>query len=89
MSTMPDWRSATAADTLNRLDRPGFAQEFLRRNHEYQEDYHQMARQVAAGSVSEEAATLALARRWGLSFRVRPNPSGCPCAGTMAPRACC
>ncbi|HEV2652201.1 MAG TPA: DUF6499 domain-containing protein [Rhizomicrobium sp.] len=89
MSITPDWRSATAADELNRLDRAGFAQEFLRRNQDYQEDYRRMIRLVEAGTMSEEAATSVLALRWGLSFRVRSNTFGGPCAGAVAARACC
>ena len=76
MSTTPDWRSPTAADDLNRLGRTGFAQEFLRRNSDYQQDYDRMARRIAAGAMSEDAATADLTRRWGLSFRLRPKPSG-------------
>jgi hypothetical protein len=89
MSITPDWRSATAADELNQLDRAGFAQEFLRRNQDYQEDYRRMVRLVEAGTMSEEAATSALALRWGLSFRVRSNAIGGPCCGAVAARACC
>ena len=89
MSITPDWRSATAADELNRLDRAGFAQEFLRRNLDYQEDYRRMARLVEAGTMSEEAATSALALRWGLSFRVRSSAFGGPCGGAVAARAYC
>lgn len=88
MSIIPDWRSATAADDLNQLNRPGFAQEFLRRNHDYQEDYHQMARRVATGAVNEDAATLALVHRWGLSFRVRSDSLCGPNSGVVAARTC-
>jgi len=71
MATMLDWRAATAAEEFNRLGRAGFAQEFLRLNDTYQKDYRRMARRVATGTVSEGAATTTLARRWGLTFRLR------------------
>lgn len=73
MPITPDWRSDSAADALERLGRAGFAQEFLRRNHDYRRDYRRMARLVGTGAVSEDDATLALARRWGLSFPVRSD----------------
>jgi len=78
MSITPDWRSATAAEVLNSLGRPGFAQEFLRRNEDYQKDYRRMARRVATGAAAGDDATAALARRWGLSFRVRSDAFGRP-----------
>jgi hypothetical protein len=71
MATTLDWRAATAANEFNKLGRAGFAQEFLRLNDTYQKDYRRMARRVAAGAVSEGAATATLARRWGLTFRLR------------------
>jgi hypothetical protein len=86
MPITPDWRSATATEKLNRLDRPGFAQEFLRRNREYQAHYRRLARKIAAGAMSEEAALSALARRWGLSFRLRSDPVPDLLAGLLAPR---
>jgi len=41
----PDWRSRTADEELNRLERPGFAWEFLRRNKTYRAAYERMSRQ--------------------------------------------
>lgn len=86
MSITPDWRSATAAQALNRLGRPGFAQEFLRRNEDYQRDYRRLARRVVSGAVDEDSASAALARRWGLSFRLRPEASGEPRSCPVEPR---
>lgn len=46
------------------LDRPGFAQEFLRRNPRYQSDYQNVMR-VRRGSTEEQEV---MAQRWGLCF---------------------
>jgi hypothetical protein len=62
------WRSLTGHDYLKRLDRPGFAWEFLRRNPAYQEDYETMVRGAASDAGSEGMTWDALAWRWGLSF---------------------
>lgn len=63
------WRSpATGQEPAP--GRPEFAAEFLRRNRQYRADYARMVRRIAAGAVSEDAARAALARRWGLSFRL-------------------
>ena len=71
MATTLDWRAATAAEDFDKLSRSGFAHEFLRLNDDYQKDYRAMARKIAAGAASEDNATAALARRWGLTFRLR------------------
>jgi hypothetical protein len=63
-----DWRSASTADTLMRLDQEQFAVEFLRRNPTYVEDYRNTQNRIAAGSLSHGAGMARLARRWGLSF---------------------
>jgi hypothetical protein len=63
------WRSSETIDRLNRLERPGFAVEFLRRNHDYRRDFERTQRQIARASVDAETARAGLARRWGLRFR--------------------
>jgi hypothetical protein len=73
MPKASDWRSGPAADDFDHLERPELAAEFLRRNHDYRRDYDRTTRRVAAGAVSEAAAHAALARRWGLTFRLRPG----------------
>ena len=65
----PFWRSETAQDQLNRLDRPSFAVEFLRRNPDYRNDCAQTRQRIAQGDLEAQAAQAALARRWGLRFR--------------------
>lgn len=88
MPLASDWRSPHAADNLKNLERPGFAMEFLRRNPVYRQDYARMTRRVAAGMVSEEAATAELAHRWGLSFPVRPWQPCMRRTSSMAPGTC-
>ena len=62
MEKPPDWRSENYAKAYENYDRTDFAQEFLRRNPEYRDQY----------SEAVDAAPLALrrlARHWGLVFR--------------------
>lgn len=68
MPPASDWRSASTAQKLMRLDRPQFAAEFLRRNPGYNEDYRETQRAVASGSLTRDAGMEGLALRWGLSF---------------------
>jgi hypothetical protein len=68
MTVASDWRSPTQG-YLHRLNRPGFAWEFLRRNPAYQADYEAIVRRGASDAGSGGAASEALVRRWGLSFR--------------------
>ncbi len=63
------WRAPETIDRLNRLERPGFAVEFLRRNPDYRRDFVRTQRQIARASVDAETASVSLARRWGLRFR--------------------
>ena len=82
---MPDdesWRSHDASAYLDRVQRAGFAWEFLRRNPDYRQDYEDMSRDAASGTIVLEAA-LALAQRWGLSFPVRPEATQRPFAGLV------
>ena len=64
-----DWRSPETIERLKRLERPGFAVEFLRRNSQYRRDFLRTQRQIARTSVDAETARSDLARRWGLRFR--------------------
>ncbi|MCP3476443.1 DUF6499 domain-containing protein [Bradyrhizobium sp. CCGUVB1N3] len=63
------WRSPETIERLNRLERPGFALEFLRRNADYRRDFARIQRQIARDGVDPENARSGLARRWGLRFR--------------------
>jgi hypothetical protein len=59
------WRSPETAERLARLDRAGFAAEFLRRNPDYQRDFRRTARAIASGRLAPDEAAAGLARRWG------------------------
>ena len=63
------WRSPETIERLTRLERPGFAVEFLRRNHDYRRDFARTERLIARQATDERAARARLARRWGLQFR--------------------
>ena len=67
MARRPDWRSASAVETLDRLDRAGFAWEFLRRNPRYRKEYSQISKAAARATAVVET----VGQRWGLSFRLR------------------
>jgi len=67
-----DWRSSETAEELHKLERPGFAWEFLRRNHSYRRAYKIICRQQDSGKPDEIAIDAKLAH-WGLSFRVRSS----------------
>lgn len=64
----PFWRSRDTLDRLNRLDRPGFAAEFLRRNPDYITECQQTRRRIAEGALDLQTARDKMARRWGLCF---------------------
>ncbi|MEI9986590.1 MAG: DUF6499 domain-containing protein [Aliidongia sp.] len=66
------WRSSETIEHLNRLERPGFAVEFLRRNVGYRRDYARTHRQIARRIADPGSARSALAHRWGLCFCPRP-----------------
>lgn len=83
---MPDdesWRSQDATGYLDRVQRAGFAWEFLRRNPDYRKDYDNMSRHLASGTTIALEAALALAQRWGLSFPVRSAATEQPGADAM------
>jgi len=56
-----------------KLDFPGFAQEFLRRNPVYRVQYHKVMSGKHARAPQDQEE---MARRWGLSFSVFALPSG-------------
>ncbi|MFN3624536.1 MAG: transcriptional regulator domain-containing protein [Hyphomicrobium sp.] len=69
----PDWRLQQTERALNRLERQGFAWEFLRRNPDYRRDYERLRagqpdRPTAAGPHSS------VPPQWGLRFRARSRP---------------
>jgi hypothetical protein len=84
MPRRQDWRSAATVETLKRIDRGGFAWEFLRRNPRYRREYDQISKQVpSAASVRE-----AVGQRWGLCFRLRSKAGDLRRSGDLATGAC-
>ena len=65
MEDKPDWRSESYAKAFETHDRADLAQEFLRRNPDYRDQY---ARTIDAAPLARKR----LARHWGLVFRSRP-----------------
>lgn len=67
MGTTEDWRSPTYGDQFEGFERPDFAQEFLRRNPEYVDDFER------AGT--NEKLLHQVAERWGLCIAFDPSQS--------------
>ncbi len=63
-----DWRSTAPYDDKRKLDAPGFAFEFLRRNAEFVKDHERLVR-LAGRNVLSRKSRENFARRWGLRFR--------------------
>lgn len=63
------WHAPETIENLNRLERPGFAVEFLRRNATYRHDYADALRRTVRNRLDIEAALIRFGRRWGLRFR--------------------
>jgi hypothetical protein len=80
MPGRPDWRSSSTAEALDRLNRAGFAWEFLRRNPEYQGDYNNLS----LDAEETDPAAIATGVRWGLCFCMRPRATTCGRAGALA-----
>lgn len=84
MPRRADWRSASTVETLDRLDRAGFAWEFLRRNRRYRKEYSQIRKGTARATLVAED----VGRRWGLSFRLRSQAGDGRCSSHLASGAC-
>jgi hypothetical protein len=63
-----DWRSTAPYDDKRKLDAPGFAFEFLRRNAEFVKDHERLARLASRNALSRKSRET-FARRWGVRFR--------------------
>lgn len=70
------WRSADFAERFKTHDHADFAQEFLRRNPDYIRDYAQTKERAEANPAKAQEQKEGLARRWGLSFPLRPGQIG-------------
>jgi hypothetical protein len=83
MSQGADHPSEKSTDESHQLQRSDFAWEFLRRNRRYRRDYSALRRQQTDGKPDERMMAAKLAP-WGLSFRLRPGPSGGPSPSPLA-----
>ncbi len=85
-----DWRSTAPYDDKRKLDAPGFAFEFLRRNADFVRDHQRLVRLASRNALSRKSRE-AFARRWGLRFRqarTRRQPADDPVDG-VGPTECC
>lgn len=69
------WRSGASAEHYAAHDFADFAQEFLRRNSDYQHEWAEATAAATAPSASGAGSAKELAGRWGLSSPVCPDAS--------------
>jgi hypothetical protein len=62
------WRSDASAAQYADHDYADFAQEFLRRNRDYQSEYASTNERIATNPITASAEEEGLAGRWGLCF---------------------
>ena len=89
MEKPPDWRSENYAQAYETYDRTDFAQEFLRRNPDYQHNFAGTEERIAAQPGRADQEREGLAGRWGLSFPLRPKPASIMQSGYLGPRPEC
>jgi hypothetical protein len=75
MAEPPDWRLQTTERALNRLERQGFAWEFLRRNPDYRRDY-EAVRGTPGASPGAPLSPRSAPAQWGLRFPAGSRPLG-------------
>lgn len=71
MAVPPDWRLQQTERALNRLERQGFAWEFLRRNPDYRNEYDRLRSTLASRPGASQRSA---APQWGLRFPDRSGP---------------
>lgn len=86
MSSGSSWRSASSAEQYRHHDYADFAQEFLKRNADYQQDHAATVARIALFPERSDHESEGLARRWGLSFPLPPAGSPAPTASIMVAR---
>ncbi len=64
-----DWRAPAAYVHTKTIPAAGFAWEYLRRNHDYRQDFQILVRAKRPNASELEA----FARRWGVRFPARPR----------------
>ncbi|MDE1943841.1 MAG: DUF2285 domain-containing protein [Betaproteobacteria bacterium] len=75
MADPSSWRSDASVEHYAVHDFADFAQEFLRRNSDYQREWAEMTAPDAVMSASATRSEDGLVGRWGLCFPVRPDAS--------------
>lgn len=85
MGLPSNWRSPTAADEYANHDFADFAQEFLRRNPDYQADYKGISETTS--STDEPGQREAISNKWGLLFRLQSRPRSARHASPLASRS--
>lgn len=73
MADPSSWRSGASAEEYAAHDFADFAQEFLRRNSDYQHEWAQVRESAAVTTASAAGSGEQLAGRWGLCVPVRPD----------------
>ncbi|WP_280712451.1 DUF6499 domain-containing protein [Bradyrhizobium sp. BR13661] len=63
------WRSPETVERLERLERAGFALEFLRRNADYRRDFARTERQIEREGADPTTIRRSFAHRWRLRCR--------------------
>lgn len=71
MDDHSSWRSPSAADHYAAHDFADFAQEFLRRNGDYQREWAEIDKHAVEASGHPDHLKEGLAGRWGLCFPLR------------------
>ncbi len=84
MTILPDWRSETDTANFNKLERPGFAWEFLRRNQEYRAGYERIMSRGNQENPEVATAAANFAQNWGLICTGRPKSAGPPGDAALA-----
>lgn len=83
MSGGSSWRSPSAAELYADHDFADFAQEFLRRDPNYQADHAATQLRIAADPTLAANEQEGFARRWGLSFPLRTRRRSARNASTL------
>lgn len=66
------WRSPDTREQYAHHDFADFAQEFLRRNNDYRQDYRATMERIATAPATQVFEEEGLAGRWGLRFPFCP-----------------
>jgi hypothetical protein len=82
------WRSNASAAHYADHDYADFAQEFLRRNRDYQSEYASTNERIATNPITASAEEEGLAGRWGLRFPQRAKRRTTRLSGAVVASSC-